>query len=294
MLVYLNNESPVTGHELSSNSAVRSLFGNLSARNMAANVYSSQAEKENLIIAAILTSDAFLNTVKDLSPRNPAVTETIRTLFHTLHQPLTPAEINQILSDPRVKTVGKRLLRNVSQAQGEMEFYFSISFANSPFLQEMYEHHFSNAFYTNYKIFEDFIFWNKFEKLVKEEVSALGQCFDVASMKPAESIAMVGSGPLPLTSIIMHNLLGVRVTCIDINEEAIRVSSQLVKKLGLEEHIKFVVADGLYHTYTNHPVVFIAGYVPPKAAILEKIRSDRPKAIVAVRNADGIFAFLYE
>lgn len=196
---------------------------------MAANGYASQTEKTNLIISEILTSDAFLNTAKDLSPRNQKVTERIRSLFHTLHQSLTPAEIAEVLSDARVKTVSKRLLRNVSQAQGEMEFYFSISFANSPLLHEMYEHHFSNAFYAHHKIFEDFIFWNKFEKVVKEEVSALNQCFDVASMKPSDSIAFVGSGPLPLTSIIMHNLLGVKVTGIDINEEAVRVSTQLVK-----------------------------------------------------------------
>lgn len=70
--------------------------------------------------------------------------------------------------------------------------------------------------------------------------------------------------------------------------------SYRLQKLGLDAHIKFVVADGLVHTYTDNPVVFIAGYVPPKAAILERIRSHRPNAIVAVRNADGIFALLYE
>lgn len=89
-------------------------------------------------------------------------------------------------------------------------------------------------------------------------------------MKSDNNILFIGSGAMPITAFTIVKEIGARITCVDIDKEALKLSKEVSKKLGFhqidfEENLSFVSIEKYSH-------VIIASLVPLKCNILEDLR----------------------
>ena len=235
------------------------------------------------VIAKVLEADRVLHAESDLSPRNPVINRTLGGFVRALTDaqsgaqaqeeaqeaaPPRPAEQNyftakdveKVLLDSSVAAVRAGLLAKLSEAEAEMEVYYTNKFLEAPEL--------------NLSALRTFIYWDNYECLVGTEVKVLRKLLaidigdasnsantidrsndsDTDRSKAAaagnwnwhtsESIAVVGSGPLPLTAIILHQKLHVAVTCIDRDPTACRLAEALINRLNLQSEIRIATLSG--------------------------------------------------
>ncbi|KAF7722329.1 putative 26S proteasome regulatory subunit [Apophysomyces ossiformis] len=113
-------------------------------------------------------------------------------------------------------------------------------------------------------------------------------------------VVFVGSGPLPLSSILMaQQCAKIRhVDNVDNNHQAIVISSQLVRSLGMQDRLKFHEVDASQYAGYGHADVVILGALvgdkQQKMEFLKRIADDmRPGAVVMVRSAHSLRKLLY-
>lgn len=108
------------------------------------------------------------------------------------------------------------------------------------------------------------------------------------------SVAVVGSGPLPLTAVLLARLdPGLRLTCVDRDPVASMRGERVASALGTSG-VRHVTADAGEHDYASYDVIVIAALVglapQDKAAVLDAVvRTSPPTALLAARSvpADG-------
>lgn len=93
-------------------------------------------------------------------------------------------------------------------------------------------------------------------------------------MTSSNHILFVGSGSMPITAFTIVKEIGAKITCVDIDKEALGLSKEVAKKLGFHD-ISFE------NDLSNLPLekyshIIIASLVPLKCEILEKIRKKLP------------------
>ncbi len=76
-----------------------------------------------------------------------------------------------------------------------------------------------------------------------------------------KSAAFIGSGPLPLTAILLAKKYGLAITCVDRNEHANTLARAVILKLGLSSRIQFVTADIFAVTALPYDHIFLAALV---------------------------------
>ena len=108
------------------------------------------------------------------------------------------------------------------------------------------------------------------------------------------SVAVVGSGPLPLTAVLLAHLdPALRLTCLDRDPVASRRGERVLSALDVHG-VRHVTADASDHDYARYDVVVVAalvGMTPmAKEAVLRAVAATAsPMSLVAARSvpADG-------
>ncbi|MEW9673846.1 nicotianamine synthase family protein [Ammoniphilus sp. 3BR4] len=232
------------------------------------------------LIESIYVTNFILNREKDLSPRNPMINETLTHLVKCVSLMFTESETKRILADLHIQRIRNGMMKKLAQAETEMEFYYAQEFARKPSL--------------SLDDLKRFLYWDNYEALIETEIRGL-QASDLPyTLQPGESVAFVGSGPLPLSAVILAYKVGGRMTCIDVDERACESAKKLIMGLGLEGEIFVECTAGENHDYGRHPLIFMASLVPNKAEVISRIRLTREDAVLAVRSADGVRELLYE
>lgn len=128
----------------------------------------------------------------------------------------------------------------------------------------------------------------RFRRLIEREVSLLG------GEKPARAL-FVGSGPVPVSAILLHEYLGVPVDCIDIDASAVAQSRTLLERLSLGDHVRVALTDGAAVDASRYDMVLIALLAKPKAEILAQVSaSARPDCRIVCRTSLGLRTIIYE
>jgi hypothetical protein len=236
---------------------------------------------------------ALLAEQSDLSPRNAKINAALYRFVLDTMKPRSSEEIVAILNTPVIQQVVPGLWRLLSRAECEMEFYCASAMTGG---ETGAEEHFSS--------YRGFIYRSNYEALVAAELDVIKWSSEPAPIRSdGESIAFVGSGPLPISAIMFHLRTGLPVTCIDSDETACVLGRQLVRHLAanepgcreLENAIRFRHARGEEHDYATHPVVFIANLVAEKDLIVMRImETSRVEATAVIRSAEGLSTLLYK
>lgn len=209
-------------------------------------------------------------------PILPAVREAVEKLRQHVRQPYSPEQVRQVLEHGDVSRLHAGLLAKLAAAEGGMELSDALELGGRPRLK--------------LADLGELISWKVYETLVGQEMELL----EGLRPEPGLPIAFVGSGPLPLSALLLHLRLGCPVTCVDSDPEACDASRRLIGRLGLEEGIRVVREEGAFFDYAPYSAVFVASLVTGKAGVLGRIRSTRPDAVLAVRTAEGMRRLMYE
>lgn len=101
----------------------------------------------------------------------------------------------------------------------------------------------------------DFPYYKNYKDLARLEWNAVASC----SEHDHHKVLFVGSGPLPMTAIMLALNHGVSSTLVDNDQAAVDISQALIKTLGLGHMITIVCADGnSFDRYQDFNVIFVA------------------------------------
>ncbi|MCA0753512.1 nicotianamine synthase [Paenibacillus sp. N4] len=232
-------------------------------------------------IALIRETNELLEQQSDLSPANQLVTNIIRRLSLQLRSRYLPEEIQAVLSNEYIRRNQRNLQDKLSEAE---------------FLAEL-----SDSRHLSFKSDESVLDivtrlpnWDIYMALVSEELSILRQFIGRDDQLAKSPIVFVGSGPLPLSPIILHLFGNVDVICLEIDSAAYEASCVLLERLGLSSNVTVLVENGSEFDYSSCNRIFVASLVRNKTGVLERISRTSPNPLVAVRTAEGIRQIMYE
>lgn len=189
------------------------------------------------------------------------------------------AEASAVLDDPVLAAVRERLQALCAEGEARLEAHWA---------RRVLEGGPSSA---GWRELEAFPYFVSYERLARLEFAALDVAAPRVSGAGPRRALFVGSGPLPLTAILLAARYGLEITNLDLNPDAALLGGRLAAHLGLGSLLEFVAADVLVYPDIEHvDVVFVAALVGrhrvEKRAILRRItRHVRPQATVVIRSA---------
>lgn len=114
-----------------------------------------------------------------------------------------------------------------------------------------------------------------YEEMVDNELNLL-------SNYHFDTILVVGSGSIPATPILIAEKTNARVVCIDIDEQAIRKSKRLIKKLHLNTRISVETGDGVYFSFDDYDAIFILYGMKSQKEIIEYLAQSLPQKLPVI------------
>lgn len=123
----------------------------------------------------------------------------------------------------------------------------------------------------------------------------LGREFSMVRIGAAPKALFIGSGPLPISAILMAGYLDTTVDCVDINADAIARSQSMIDALALHDKLRPMHRAEAAYSVAQYDIIIIALLAKPKKVILENIaRTRKADAQVICRTSYGLRRFLYE
>ncbi|XP_043696151.1 nicotianamine synthase-like [Telopea speciosissima] len=235
---------------------------------------------EELLIARIIQIHGSISKLESLRP-----SKLVNTLFTQLVKLCTiPSSIDINNLQEEVQQMRLSLINLCGLAEGLLELEFATILAKLP---QPLQHLNLFPYYENYV------------KLASLEYNIL---LENGVMEP-KKVAFVGSGPMPLTSIVMatHHLQFTQFNNIDIDESANDVARRIVSSdVELEKRMKFETCDimEVKEKLGEYDCIFLAALVgmnkEEKVKILEHMRRFmKGGGSLLVRSANGARGFLY-
>lgn len=141
-----------------------------------------------------------------------------------------------------------------------------------------------------------------YERLTQLEVHALLGAAERAGdheRSRVRRVLFVGSGPLPLTSILLAEVYGMKVDNVDSDPEAHRLGAKLARAAGLAVELSFRLCDAAeVEDLGSYDVVFLAALAgldeAEKRSIIEQLRQRmQPEALLVIRTAHQMKSLLY-
>jgi len=130
--------------------------------------------------------------------------------------------------------------------------------------------------------------YKRFVVLVRNEAR-------LANISGRDCVLFIGSGPLPITAILLHELTGCRVDCYDSNKRAAEISIDVLKQLGRSRAIRVHNRSGESLGSNSYSAIVIALLAKPKDGILRAVwKNSRKGARIICRTSDGIRQVFYE
>ncbi|KAJ4883473.1 Nicotianamine synthase 1 [Raphanus sativus] len=240
--------------------------------------------KNNLVVKQIIDLYDQISKLESLKP-----SQNVDTLFGQLVSTCLPTDtdIDVTKMSEEVKDMRSNLIKLCGEAEGYLEQHFSTILGSLQKDQNPLDH------------LNIFPYYNNYLKLGKLEFDLLSQHSSHAPTK----IAFVGSGPMPLTSIVLakFHLPNATFHNFDIDSHANTLASSLVSRdPDLSKRMFFHTTDVLNATegLDEYDVVFLAALVgmdkEAKVKAIEHLeRHMAPGAVLMLRSAHALRAFLY-
>lgn len=186
----------------------------------------------------ILEIHGRLSRAKNLKPsaRNDALFSELVEIVKN-----TPAEQSAlILGSKRIRSIMDDLRSISSRAESELELFWVKKALKSTDAGET---------------IRNFPYHANYEKMTDLEIETLRLC-DIHKNHKA---LFVGSGPLPLSSIMMAQKYGICVDGLDMDEQAIDLSKKLIERIGLSDKISAIKGNVLdMQDFSKYQTIFIA------------------------------------
>jgi Nicotianamine synthase protein. len=234
----------------------------------------------NEFIAFIREANELLQKEIDLSPANQLVMNIISRLSAQLRSRYLPEEVQAVLNHEYIQLHQRQLQDKLSEA----EFLTELSDSRQA----------SNSQESVLDVVKRLPHWHIYIALVKQELSTLCRFTQQDGYIDRSPIVFVGSGPMPLSPIILHLLGDVEVICVEMDAVAYDASRSLLEHMELDHKVSVVLKNGSDFDYSSYNRIFVASLVRNKQAVLEQISRTSSNALVAVRTAEGMKQIMYE
>lgn len=107
-------------------------------------------------------------------------------------------------------------------------------------------------------------FYDGYFTAVKKEVR-------LAKISANDKVSFIGSGPMPMTPILLYELTSVNVDCIEKDKQSIELSKKVIEKLAYNQHIKIKHKNALREDFSKYNVIVLAVMTKPKAELMKRI-----------------------
>jgi len=233
-------------------------------------------------IAFIREANELLQKETDLSPGNQLVTSTINHLMLQLRSSYVPEEVQAVLNNEYFRMNQQKLQHKLAEAE------FLVELRDSQDICKLEGQVLD--------IVTRLPNWNVYKALVSQELRMLRQFIGQGQegLTCKSPIVFVGSGPMPISPIILHLFGDVEVICVEMDAVAYDASCALLEHLGLESKVTVVMGNGSEFDYSSYSRIFVASLVRNKQAVLEQISRTSTDPLVAVRTAEGMRRIMYE
>ncbi|KAL8222809.1 hypothetical protein R6Q57_020208 [Mikania cordata] len=247
-------------------------------------------QESNLVakVCEIYTKISKLETLKPSKDVNSLFTELVVAC-------IPPSSINMATLPENIQETRSKLIKLCGEAEGHLEAHFSTLLASFP---NPLHHLDVFPYYSNYLKLSQL----EFDILSRHYTSDHSVVAAVAPPVP-KRVAFVGSGPLPLTSIVLalYHLKKTEFHNYDIDHSANTMASCLVSPdPDLSRRMFFHTMDIMEVTdeLKEYDVVFLAALVgmdiKDKVKVIQHLaKYMAPGAILMLRSAHGARAFLY-
>ena len=171
--------------------------------------------------------------------------------------------------------------RRCAVAEGELERHWSrrITEADNPWAK-----------------LEEFPYHENYKELTRCEIGLLGRAR--LWLCDSSEVAMIGSGPLPLTGLWLHQLTGAQITHVDASNEAIKLSRGLATALDWPGQFVTGLGQSVALDEGRYDAIYVAGLagetLAEKQAIVDHVLSAlKPDGRLLARGAYGARTLLY-
>ena len=201
---------------------------------------------------------------------NAAFTELVETVVAHGEEPLLCNE-----------DIRHQVQRCCAVAEGELERHWSrrITGADSPWSE-----------------LKEFPYHENYKELTRREIGLLGRAR--LWLCDSSEVAMIGSGPLPLTGLWLHQLTGAQITHVDASDEAIELSRGLAAALDWPGQFVTGLGQSVALDEGRYDAIYVAGLagetLAEKQAIVDHVRPAlKPDGRLIARGAYGARTLLY-
>ncbi len=135
---------------------------------------------------------------------------------------------------------------------------------------------------------EQYPLYQRFQRLVQAEV-------DLANITDKDRVLFIGSGPFPISAILLSQITSARVDCFDHSREAVSTSEMVIEKLGLSDRIRILNAGGDTQKIYGYNVIMVAILTQPKSEILYNAQFSVPERTrIICRTSEGTRQVFYK
>lgn len=231
-------------------------------------------------ITFIRGANELLQKETDISPANQLVSDVFNHLLLQLRSHFFPQEVQAILNNEYIQRNQQKLQDKLSEVEFLVELRDSheICKLEGPVLDTV----------------KSLPNWKSYFSLVSQELQMIRQYMRQNRNTEKLPIIFIGSGPMPISPIILHLLSDAEVICLEMNAVAYDASCYLLEHLGLGDKVTVVLKDGSEFDYRSCSPIFVASLVRNKQTVLETISRTSADPFVAVRTAEGMRRIMYE
>jgi hypothetical protein len=234
-------------------------------------------------LSQILHAADLLIQSDDRTPRNRQASDALALLAALALTERPEAGITDLLNHPEIRSRQFNLHTSIQAAEKAREAFFT----NWLLTQ------------TGTDLLSRLPFFAAADAFVQAELKAFRHPNKMPAIRTYDSIALVGSGALPITALLWARKTRTPVTCLEICPDAADLSRKLLHHLirhdplwgPVAEQIHVVTGCGSRHDYVTHPVTIVDAYVTPRdATVFHFIASSNLETRIAVRSTEGMGA----
>lgn len=105
-------------------------------------------------------------------------------------------------------------------------------------------------------------FYNGYFSAVKKEVQ-------LAKISHNDRVSFIGSGPMPMTAILLYELTGIDIDCFEKVRHSAELSKKVIQKLKYDQHIKVINKNALNINFSRYTVIILAVLTKPKDDLMK-------------------------
>lgn len=230
---------------------------------------------EKYIYNTFKTSVDFINTQTDLSPNNKVVDNCIHNLMDiSLNYSANNDNCDNLIRHFKKGGIVNKFRDIFCRSIIEREKYFGRKFLSI-----------KNMSYEDLKLFWDF---DKNNHLVSREKDLID-----TYTKGVKDIVFIGSGPIPLTGIILDNLSKgtYKIDLVDKDEESQQIAAGYCNKFS--NNMNFIIGEAIEQKYSKYDLAIVASMLIGKQEVVKKLYNNGVKYIIA-RDAKNISQLFHE